>query len=267
MRSTSVMKQIIDKALEQYDDVLEGRRRRVSAVTTVQLPARPTMDTRGFPSGSIAVFVAPKNSDVLRRVASLARAHDAQGLEGIIKGVAKSVLSALSYRRTAYETYDEVPVFGELRYSRQRLAHGFFVDKGRPLAVEVLAYNGGELRTNGFSFVEFLRNDSRERLGCVVVVKPPVLSTLEQEVGRKVPKKTERLEITQGPEGNTVVVVTIVLLMIVVTVLVLYWAYCEMVRVKAGPGIDAILAAADPGASARSLLEQRTKAIKSKRNK
>lgn len=267
MRSNSVANQIIDKALEQYDATLQARRQRVSPATIVRLPGEPSMETRGFPSGSIAVFVAPKNSGVLRKIAKLARARDSRGLEAIIKEAAKTVIAVLSHRRTAYESYDAVPVFGELRYTRQRLAHGFFVDTGRPLGVEMLPYNGGELNPKHFRFIEYQRHGSKERLGCVVVVKPPVLSALEQEVGRKVPEDAKRLKITEGPEGNTVVVVTIFLLAIVVTVFALYWAYCQMVRMKSGLGRDDILSATDPGASARSLLEQRTDAIKSKRNR
>jgi hypothetical protein len=265
--SSSVKGQLFDDALQQYQAALKARRQKSSHVLIVQLPAEANMDTRGFPTGSIGVFVASKDSPVLARVAKLARARDAEGLAEVIKESAKAFLAVLSSGRTSYESYDQVPVFGELRYGRQRLAHGFFVDEGRPLAVEMLPYNGGRLQPEHFIFVEYTRDDLRKRLACVVVVKPPVLSTLEREVERKVPEESKRLEIIANIEGNTLVPVTLFLLAIVVTVLVLYWAYCQMVDPKVGIRRNDILSATDPGASARSLLEQRTRAIKSKRSR
>lgn len=262
-------------ALEGFQDALNEKETRFGAPTIVRLSERSARELRTIPRGSLAIFVAGRGSGVLARVARALRSRDHRAIDALVRRHAAGIVKHAFRGRTRFQAYRDVPAFGELRYATKSLSYGFFLDRDRDVAVEILPYNGGELRTPEFRFVEYVTPGASEGLECLVAIRPPVLTTLERQMLSKVPANLTEINVGQATIGYAIIAATLAVLAVAATVYVTYRVYQDMARererqraacadaagggrpIPCEPAADAELRSLNPTAAARVLLARR----------
>lgn len=217
-------------SLERFQDAVNEKSLRLGSSRVTRLPEKARVGPRSIPGGSIAVFVAAKGAGVLRTVSRALNAREHRTIDSLVRKHAANLVKHSFEGRSSFRSYREVPVFGEIRYGSKALAHGFFLDRNRDLAFALLPYNGGKLRTEQFRFAEYYTPGSTERLECLVVIRPPILTPLEKEMLSRVPADLSEMNIGQSNLGFAIIAATLGVLAVAATIYVTYKVYQEMQR-------------------------------------
>lgn len=177
------------------------------------------------PPGVIGVFVAPRGSDFLSDVRTAYSKSDAGAVAELAERAVADVHTRprMTFKQAAADLIGGRP-YGDLRYRGKTLAECIGLVDGIAFGVLPLAYVGGALEADAFSFVEYLPPESLgEELEVVLVTRPPHLSKVETELLRR---ERDRFandlqfdEVLIGRGGRvavTVTTITIVLFVVAV---------------------------------------------------
>jgi len=96
----------------------------------------------------------------------------------------------------AAEQIIEAPVYFDLRYGGKTLATTIALINGSTIGSILLPYNGGQLRDEDFSIIEYYRSEPPAGYDYLLIKCPPHLSDIEQKAVDAVP--ADQLELNIG---------------------------------------------------------------------
>jgi hypothetical protein len=162
---------------------------RVTKIEVLDSTSTPGSKVRPIgPSGSIAVFVARKDTRALSDVRA-AVAKGGESLEKVVEELrGKHPQKEINSVEEFVQRMISEPVFADIRYGGDVLNRGVFLPQGVELVVQFFPYNGGRLASEGFSLAEYYKEGSDAALEALAVRVPPHLTVAEKAALRLVPK-------------------------------------------------------------------------------
>src|SRR5947209_4413079 len=152
------------------------------------------------PPGSITIFMAPADSPFLEDVTTAFSTADRGRQEALQKIVTESAASRSTI--SLIESMKELTAdrtYADLNYGSKALARNLGLPNRIPFGTLTLPYNGGDLDDRKFELVEYTREGIKERLGAVIIRRPPVLTAAEREALDKVPADLLEINIGSSP--------------------------------------------------------------------
>lgn len=198
------------------------RRTRVHRPTVIDYSPGHDDTADLVPPGAISVFVAPRGSDLLSEVRAAYGKNDSAAVSAVTERAVEAVQDRqrLTFMQAAQDLVAGRP-YGDLRYRGKTIAECLGLVDGIPFGVLPLAYVGGDLDPDAFSFVEYVPTGSPdEDLEVVLVARPPHLSEAEQEVlaleRRRFGEELAYDEILINPGGRAAITLTLVVVAVFV---------------------------------------------------
>jgi hypothetical protein len=174
------------ESLDQMNADRYRRRIRISHPSVVTYESDQPMDL--VPPGCITAVFARRGSSVLSSIATAVRAGDA----GQLNQHARRFLEQYRSRRVgplqrAVEQVSREPVYADVRYGSQSLASNLCT-LDFEAGLITFPYNGGKLKDEEFSLVEYHLPDVRDSVDVLLIKRPPKLSALEELALSRVPE-------------------------------------------------------------------------------
>jgi hypothetical protein len=170
--------------------------------------------------GSVTILWASRGSELLRHIENAYASRDIETLRTLGERVARDTLrrSVISIREAVDQLID-APVYFEFRYNGKTQARNLALINGIDIACLPFPYNGGRLREDDFTIVEYYRPRHRAEYDYFVLIAPPRLTELEKIALEAVP--ADQLEMNLGAAGKcwgwcAATVVAVVVLTVVV---------------------------------------------------
>lgn len=153
----------------------------------------------GFPGGGIWVAVGPPGSEGLEQLRGLLNAQDYEGLGFTLLELQETVTGLVVDQESPFASVSEIPALAEMTYAGKLVAGGLFIVPGSDVMLSFLPYNGGNLNPGAFQLAQYsLQGSSHEPLESLVILRKPVLTTLEQSILSQLPEEISAIQLGDG---------------------------------------------------------------------
>lgn len=217
-----------ERFIAEYEDEISKRRRHESPCRVVELDDVPPGELSFLPEGSIAIFVAARDSPNLELLYTALRSGEYDAFRAAVGANLRRV-SGLLRRRGRFHggNFRNPLVLGEVSYRGKSLSRAFMVSDALPVNFAFLPYLGGHLSHGDFQLTDYSKSDGR--LEAVVVLRKPRLTKVEQDLRAQIPPESATIQIGDaGKYAYCIIAATLTVVAVAVTILVTRAVYDQM---------------------------------------